>query len=214
MGRYLVTNSAYLKFVQAGGYENDEFWGNSGSARRLFVTCDQTSPGPGHWPNSYTVPEGEQEHPVSSISYVEALAFVNWCNAVGGGNRDTLWSLPPEDQWEFAARSEQGLLYPWGDTFDFSRCNSAETGIGGTSSVRRFEAGASKGGCCDMAGNVWEFVLADDAGDGWCVLRGGSFLNDQLEVRSYLRLFGVPSIHRPADFGFRLAHVDAATVGC
>src|SRR5215467_3941596 len=123
-GRYLVTNSAYLKFVQAGGYEKDEFWGKSGSARRLFVTCDQTSPGPGHWPNSHTVPEGEEEHPVSSISYVEALAFVNWCNAVGAGNRDTLWSLPREDQWEFAARSEQGFLYPWGDTFDFSRCNS------------------------------------------------------------------------------------------
>jgi formylglycine-generating enzyme required for sulfatase activity len=211
MGRYLVTNSAYLKFIEAGGYENDEFW-RSSSARRRFFTSDRESPGPGHWPDSRTVPEGEEEHPVSSISYVEALAFVSWCNAVGVGDSDTVWSLPPEDQWEFVARSEQGFLYPWGDVFDASLCNSAETGIGGTSSVRRFEAGASKGGGCDMAGNVWEFVLADDAKDGSCVLRGGSFSNNRFEVRSYLRLFGVPQGHRPLDFGFRLAQVDAATV--
>jgi formylglycine-generating enzyme required for sulfatase activity len=212
MGRYLVTNAAYLKFVQAGGYENDEFWRPSRSVSRRFVTSDKKSLGPAHWPDSYTVPEGEEDHPVSSISYVEALAFVNWCNAVSGGNRDTVWSLPPEDQWEFAARSEQGFLYPWGDAFDASLCNSAETGIGGTSSIWRFEAGAGKGGCCDMAGNVWEFVLADDAKDGSCVLRGGSFSNNRFEVRSYLRLFGVPATHRPRDFGFRLAQVDAATV--
>jgi formylglycine-generating enzyme required for sulfatase activity len=212
MGRYLVTNAAYLKFVEAGGYENDKFWLRSRSARRRFVTSDGKSLGPGHWPNSRTVPKGEEEHPVGSISYVEALAFVNWCNALGVGDSDTVWSLPPEDQWEFAARSEQGFLYPWGDVFDASLCNSAETGIGGTSSVRRFEAGASKGGCCDMAGNVWEFVLADDAGDGSCVLRGGSFSNNLSEVRSYLRLFGVPQGHRPPDFGFRMAQVDAAAV--
>jgi formylglycine-generating enzyme required for sulfatase activity/cellulose biosynthesis protein BcsQ len=211
MGRYLVTNSAYLKFVQAGGYESDEFW-PSRSARRRFLTSDGKSSGPGHWPNSRTIPRGKEEHPVSSISYVEALAFVNWCNIVGGGDRNTAWSLPPEDHWEFAARSEQGFLYPWGDAFDASLCNSAETGIGGTSSVRRFKAGASKGGCCDMAGNVWEFVLADDVSDGSCVLRGGSFSNDRFEVRSYLRLFGVPPTHRPPDFGFRLAQVDAAAV--
>jgi formylglycine-generating enzyme required for sulfatase activity len=57
-----------------------------------------------------------------------------------------------------------------------------------------------------MAGNVWEFVLAEDAREGnTCVLRGGSFSNNRFEVRSYLRLFGVPVMHRPPDFGFRLA---------
>src|SRR4029077_8645232 len=54
MGRYIVTNLAYLKFVQAGGYENDEFWRSSTSARRRFVTSDQKSLGPAHWPHSRT----------------------------------------------------------------------------------------------------------------------------------------------------------------
>jgi formylglycine-generating enzyme required for sulfatase activity len=193
--------------VLAGGYEKDEYWRPGASARRRFLTADQKSPGPGNWLNSGTIPEGKADHPVSSISYLEALAFVNWCNAGGGGDPGTVWSLPPEDQWEFAARSEQGYLYPWGDAFDGSRCNSVENGIGSTSSVRRFKNGASTTGCCDMAGNVWEFVLADDADDDSCVLRGGSFLNNRFEVRSYLRLFGVPSTHPPADFGFRLAQV-------
>ena len=211
MSRYLVTNSLFMKFVQSGGYENDEFWRTGRRARRHFVTSDSESPGPGHWSDARTIPEGEEEHPVSCISYVEALAFVNWCNALCDRDGETVWSLPPEDHWEFAARSEQGLIYPWGDAFDPTRCNSCESGIGGTSTVTHFEVGASKAGCCDMAGNVWEFVLAEEAGDGSCVLRGGSFLNTRFEVRSYLRLFGVPVTHRPRDFGFRLARIDAST---
>jgi len=60
-----------------------------------------------------------------------------------------------------------------------------------------------------MAGNVWEYMLADDDGDSTCLLRGGSFANNLHEVRSYLRLFGVPPTHRPPDFGFRLAQLGA-----
>jgi formylglycine-generating enzyme required for sulfatase activity len=212
IARYLVTNAFYLQFVLAGGYEKDEYWHLGASERRSFVTADQKSPGPGSWLNSGTIPQGKEDHPVSSISYVEALAFVDWCNAGGAGDPGTVWSLPPEDQWEFAARSEQGFHYPWGDAFDGSRCNSVESGIGGTASVRQFENGASAAGCCDMAGNVWEFVVADDIGDSWCVLRGGSFLNNRFEVRSCLRLFGVPWAHRAPDFGFRLAQLEAGPV--
>jgi formylglycine-generating enzyme required for sulfatase activity len=60
-----------------------------------------------------------------------------------------------------------------------------------------------------MAGNVWEFVLADGV-KVLSVLRGGSFKNNRFEMRSYLRLFGVPLTHRPPDFGFRLAQIDRA----
>jgi formylglycine-generating enzyme required for sulfatase activity len=91
--------------------------------------------GPAGWPNSKTVPEGKEEHPVTSVSYSEAQAFVNWCNGEGGNTHDWMWSLPPEDHWEFAARSEQGFIYPWGDAFDLTKCNSLESGIGDTSEV-------------------------------------------------------------------------------
>src|SRR6202035_5255840 len=133
------------------------------------------------------------------------------CNAVAPPSGELAWSLTPEDHWEFAARSEEGFIYPWGDAFDASRCNSAESNFRTTTPVTRYESGASRAGCYDMAGNVWEFLLADDADETSCVLRGGSFSNTLFEVRSYLRLFGVPVTHRAPDFGFRLAQVDRST---
>jgi hypothetical protein len=58
-----------------------------------------------------------------------------------------------------------------------------------------------------MAGNVWEFVVAEKQEQWSCVLKGGSFRNNRDEVKSSLRLFGVPREHRPPDFGFRLSKV-------
>ena len=109
---------------------------------------------------------------------------------------------------EFAARGEAGLIYPWGDAFDSTKCNSSESGIGTTSEVTRFDSGASPSGCNDMAGNVWEFVLATDCSAGLCVLRGGSYKNTGPELRSYLRLIRVPQEHRPPDFGIRLVQLE------
>ncbi|MGO6667649.1 hypothetical protein ELI49_30310 (plasmid) [Rhizobium ruizarguesonis] len=204
---YPVTNLEYLEFVKSGGYHNTAFWPLSGSYRTQFVTSDKTSMGPAHWVNSETIPEGEEDHPVSSISFLEAKAFISWYNSKADGNEE--WVLPTEDQWEFAARSEEGWIYPWGDVFDPARCNSTETGLQGTCPVKDHKDGASKFGCFHMAGNVWEFVTAEGTRENDCVLRGGSFKNDQLEVRSYLRLQLVPVTLRSADFGFRLALSEA-----
>lgn len=63
-----------------------------------------------------------------------------------------------------------------------------------------------------MAGNAWEFVLATDSDLHTCVRRGGSFRNNRYELRSYLRLFNVPRVHRADDFGFRLAQVEPSSM--
>ncbi len=212
IGQSLVTNALFMRFVAAGGYGNDAFWTIGKARRKRLLTVDGSTTGPGNWPSASRFPEGEEEHPVSSISFVEARAFVAWCNEVASAGSGLQWSLPAEDYWEFAARSEDGFVYPWGDAFDPACCNSAESGLGRTTQVRRYENGVSRAGCYDMAGNVWEFVLSENTREGsTCVLRGGSFSNDRFEVRSYLRLFGVPVTHRPPDFGFRLALVEAAS---
>lgn len=207
MGRYLVTNELFAQFITAKGYENDEFWPETPGSRSRFVTQDSRTPGPKDWPNARAWPANRADHPVTGISFFEAQAFVRWCNKISPPKSGWTWSLPLEDIWEFAARTETGLIYPWGDAFDAGKCNSAESGLGSTSAVTKYQDGASRLGCCDMVGNVWEFVLASDAERDWCVLRGGSYKNNRFEVRSYLRLTRVPNAHRPPDFGFRLAQV-------
>ena len=100
-------------------------------------------------------------------------------------------------------------LVPWGHRFKIDCCNSAEAGNRTTTDVSSYPAGVSHDGCFDMAGNIWEFVVADEQQPWSCVLKGGSFRNTQNEVKSYLRLFGVPRDHRPPDFGFRCSQVYA-----
>ncbi len=211
IGKYLVTNALYMQFVKFGGYKEDDFWTVSRAVRNRFLTADGISMGPGGWPSAYSLPDNQEEHPVSSISFAEALAFAAWCNKAERLKSGLQWTLPTEDSWEYAARSEDGFVYPWGDAFDPARCNSAESGIGRTTPVGQFDNGVSRAGCYDMAGNVWEFVIPDQGQERrTCVLRGGSYKNNRFEVRSYLRLFGVPITHRPPDFGFRLAIVEKA----
>jgi formylglycine-generating enzyme required for sulfatase activity len=208
IAKYLVTNQVYMDFVSGGGYDDDGLWIIPKSSRAVLLTADGQTLGPGDWPSATSFPSGKAEHPVSGICFFEAQAFVNWLSCKATPEPNWAWSLPPEDLWEFAARSEAGLIYPWGDAFDASKCNASESGIGGTSEVTRFAKGASSSGCFDMAGNVWEFVLALDSKADSCVLRGGSYKNAGSEVRSYLRLTHVPRSHRPPDFGFRLVQVE------
>ena len=203
LGRDPVINADYLEFVNASGYQCDEFWPQGTRNRSRMVMSDGATMGPSGWVRG-NPPAGKERHPVTGICFYEAQAFILWLNheaPVEGWQ----WKLPSEDMWEYVARTETGLIYPWGDAFEQNKCNSRESGIGDTSNVDRFASGASRHGCRDMAGNVWEFVLPVEPTIDGCVLRGGSYKNDRFEVRTYLRLFGVPPLHRPPDFGFRIA---------
>lgn len=54
--------------------------------------------------------------------------------------------------------TQRTRTYPWGDTFDAERCNTRESGIGGTSHVGSYPTGASPYGVWDVAGNVGEWT--------------------------------------------------------
>jgi formylglycine-generating enzyme required for sulfatase activity len=54
--------------------------------------------------------------PVNDVSWDDCAAYARWA----GG------ALPTEAQWEWSARGREGRIYPWGNTWDRTKCNSAE----------------------------------------------------------------------------------------
>jgi formylglycine-generating enzyme required for sulfatase activity len=210
MAIYLVSNEFFLEFVRDRGYEKDAYWIEAPPGARAKFRCqDGQSIGPSTWPTNEGCLPGRERHPVAGIGYYEALAFCRWLQEKHQPEAGWRWRVPTEDMWEFTARTEEGFRYPWGNEFKSGACNSVETGNRTTTDVNTFPEGKTRHGCFDMAGNVWELVVADDVQAWSCVLRGGSYRNNRHEVRSYLRLFSVPRDHRPPDFGFRCAQVPA-----
>lgn len=105
--------------------------------------------------------EGLEDHPVTHVTYGDALAYAGWAGK----------ALPTEAEWEFAARGghDDGRDYQWGDELApggamlanywqgaFPHQNSCEDGWEHTSPVRIFPA--NDYGLYDMIGNVWEWT--------------------------------------------------------
>jgi hypothetical protein len=82
MDRTEVTNKAYQRFVDSGGYEEDKYWqvpmvrnGESLSLSQALIHFrDQDGrPGPAGWQGG-RFPEGTADYPVTGISWFEAMA--------------------------------------------------------------------------------------------------------------------------------------------
>jgi formylglycine-generating enzyme required for sulfatase activity len=105
--------------------------------------------------------QGLENHPVTHVSYRDALAYCEWA-----GKR-----LPTEAEVEYAARGGlEQKRYVWGDELmpggrhmcnifqgKFPTYNSGEDGFIGTAPVDAFEPNGY--GLYNMAGNVWEWVF-------------------------------------------------------
>ena len=96
----------------------------------------------------------KDDHPMVNASWQDAADYAKWAGV----------SLPTEAQWEKAARGTDGRWFPWGNSWDASKCaNSVGKRLESTQSVGSYPAGASPYGAMDMAGNVWEWCA--DWGD-------------------------------------------------
>ena len=134
----------------------------------------------------------QDDHPMVNVTSDEARAFCRW----SGGD------LPTEAQWEKAARGRDGRKYPWGNTWDASRCQCSHKFSGdakSTASVGSFPSGASPYGVLDMAGNVLQLCI-DSVNGLLDRSRGGSWVvvNPE-EFRSFVRF----SADRSTSLGFR-----------
>lgn len=146
-----VTNVQYAAFVQATGYE-----------------------APKHWWKKGKIPQGKDMHPVVEVTWYDALAFCTWLAEVTGKP----YTLPSEAEWEKAARGTDGRIYPWGNTFDQSKCNTSESRIKDTTPVDKYPQGASPYGVLDMAGNVAEWTRSL-----WGWLDGRDFVHAEFQFR-------------------------------
>lgn len=157
-----------------------------------FVAATEYTP-PQHWHGSMP-PQNIAEHPVVLVSWHDAMAYCEWA-----GKR-----LPTEYEWEKAARGTDGRIFPWGNEAPTPELCNFDDQVGNTTPVGQYSpAGDSPYGCMDMAGNVWEWTSTkfDYANQ---ILRGGSWCNNDWEVRSAERGRYNP-ISKDIDSGFRCA---------
>jgi formylglycine-generating enzyme required for sulfatase activity len=138
------------------------------------------------------------DHPATDLTILDAHAFCAWA----AGELGVTVRLPTAQEWEALARGTDQRPYPWGETFDESRCNCAEAGWGWTVPVDAHPEGAGPFGAEQLAGNVWEWV-SDRNDDGWGVVKGGSYLDSGWGLRASRALPADPTRATPTT-GFRI----------
>lgn len=206
--RYPVTCKEYRMFIEAGGYQNSQWW----SAQGWQWLQENPVAQPLYWSNATTW----DNHPVCGISWYEAEAYAKFV-----GKR-----LPTEAEWEKAASWDAATrwyqTYPWGEVEpNADHCNHSNV-VGQTTPVNAYQAGQSAYGCYDMLGNVWEWTSSwFDGYDGFVaypyrgysqtyfdgqhrVLKGGSWATRPWAMRSSFRNWYYPGI-RQILAGFRCA---------
>ena len=194
-----VTNARFARFIEAGGYANEQWWAPDGLAWRRKNRVEA----PAMWGQSGW-DGGDQ--PAAGVSWYEADAYARWA-----GKR-----LPTDAEWEKAARGTDGRRYPWGDDWPHAGVCNFDMQVGRTSPVGLYPAGASPFGCQDMAGNVNNWV-ADWYWPGfgrWCVENGmlrAPFLDDALRRR-----LDAPLITEKVDRGggFGTSRLVQEVLGC
>jgi sulfatase modifying factor 1 len=122
--------------------------------------------------------KGTDNMPVTRVSWYDCMHFIKKLNA----QKDGVYRLPTEAEWEYACRSGSTTAYNWGETIDCSKAmysnNIKKSGecldhvrsrglaIDGPAPVKSYPP--NDWGLYDMHGNVWE----------WCHDWHGDYAND------------------------------------
>jgi len=195
--RYEVTNKQYKEFIDNGGYRNREYWEHEFIKDGRVLTweeamaefVDQTSrPGPATW-QAGDYPEGQDDYPVSGISWYEAAAYAAFVGK----------SLPTGQHWGLA-RGEYTSLIRWpqlgGNAIFTPFSNFKGKGPVPVGSL----PGITSYGAYDMAGNVREWCWNETSAGK--LMRGGAWIDNPYR---FTELAGAPPFDRSSHNGFRCA---------
>lgn len=106
---------------------------------------------PANWTNG-KFPAGQENHPVTNVSLIDARAYAVWVTKQTGER----CRLPSEEEWEYAARNgDQATSFPWGTDW---RPGTAHLEGGSTVAVGTKGDKTSVGSIVDMLGNVSEWT--------------------------------------------------------
>jgi len=222
ISRFAVTQGEYARFVDETGHPPPDVRNlpliTSGGLESMF----RDLAAPYLWQNGRP-PSGRERHPVVLISCEDALAYCRWLSRVVG--RPV--RLPTEAEWERAARGGvETQKFPWGDEIGPEQANfladPASKRNGGTRQVGTFPP--NDYGLFDMSGNVWEWVADWYGADYYAtsesrdplgppqgafrIVRGGSWVNDDVEMIRCAYRHKVPPDTYAYSIGFRIVCIE------
>lgn len=115
-----ASNSSYLAFIEAGGYDNQAYWSKAGwgwNSRTANHPHNWRQDDQGHWFGTGINGPFDLigEDPATGVTHHEALAYAAWVASLGGELSGAV--LQHEFQWEAAARtqgiSDFGRVWEW-----------------------------------------------------------------------------------------------------
>jgi dienelactone hydrolase len=189
--RYEVTHRAFKDFVDAGGYEDPQYWHHEfvrdgrtlNWVEAMTEFRDATGrPGPSTWQGGL-YPSGQDDYPVTGVSWYEATAYASFAGK----------SLPTVAHWTTAASPDMAT--------QIIALSNYEGGLAPVGA----HAGMSQYGAYDVAGNAAEWAFNETGvGEDRYVLGGAwddtSYKFFQIDSRS--------PWHRSPAIGFRCARYE------
>jgi formylglycine-generating enzyme required for sulfatase activity/class 3 adenylate cyclase len=164
------------------------------------------------------VATGQEDAPVTNVSWSNAKQFVTWLVAATGKP----YRLPSEAEWEYAARGGTQTKYWWGEEFrtGMADCKNCGDVAAAEQPVKIGSFKPNPFGLYDMGGGVDQWVEdcwhtnyhgAPSDGSPWLqgdctshVIRSGSWMNDSRYVRPANRDYYDTNVQYPTH-GFRVA---------
>jgi iron(II)-dependent oxidoreductase len=156
MESHNVANHDFLRFVQAGGYQNRSLWSEEAWEWKAKEDIEH----PMFWRREgnlwvYRTMFGEIRLPLEwpvYVSHAEATAYANWLGR----------KLPTEAQFHRAAygtpEGRRERRYPWGEEAPSASRGNFDFRSWDPSPVGAHPAGASAFGVHDLVGNGWEWT--------------------------------------------------------